>query len=50
MLIILNVLLLLGTTSSLIYRHEIIVSSKEIEEIFEDDQNPFSPLVLCHFL
>lgn len=39
-------------TSCLIYRDDIIVSSKEIEEIDDEnnDINPYSPLVLCHFL
>jgi len=43
-------LLLIVKISCLIYRDEIIVLSKEIEEINDEDQNPYSPLVSCHFL
>lgn len=50
LLIYLLLLLLIGNISCLIYRDEIIVLSKEIEEINDEDQNPYSPLVLCHFL
>ncbi len=50
MKLLLIYLLFIGKISCLIYRDEIIVLSKEIEEINDEDQNPYSPLVLCHFL
>lgn len=52
MLYIYVLLFIINNTYCLIYRDEIIVSSKEIEEINDDDNNinPYSPLVSCHFL
>lgn len=50
MLLIYLLLLFIVNTSCLIYRDEIILSSKEIEEINDDDENPYSPLVQCDFL
>ncbi|CAF4841193.1 unnamed protein product, partial [Rotaria magnacalcarata] len=34
----------------LIYRNEIVVLSKENEEIFNENSNPFGLLVPCQFL
>jgi len=42
-------LLFVGEISCLIYRNEIIVSTKEMEEINEN-VNAYSPLVPCDFL
>ena len=45
-------LLFVVNASCLIYRDEIVVSSKESEEVNDENNeiNPYSPLVLCHFL
>ena len=50
MILIILILILISNTSCLIYRDEIIVSSKEIEEILDENINPYTPLVPCHFL
>lgn len=45
-----EMLTLAVNTSCLVYHYEIIVSTEEIEEVIDDDQNRYSPLVPCHFL
>ncbi|CAF3057229.1 unnamed protein product [Rotaria sp. Silwood2] len=50
MIILINLLLLIVSTSCFIYRDEIIVSSNEIEHLLYDDRNPYSPFVECQFL
>jgi hypothetical protein len=47
--IFLYILLFLGEISCLIYRDEIVVSTKEMEEINENG-NAYSSLVPCDFL
>jgi hypothetical protein len=50
MMLVIYLLLFVSSTSCLIYRDEIIVSSKEIEEINDENENAYSPLVYCDFL
>jgi hypothetical protein len=51
MLLLVNLLLFVVVrTSGLIYRDEIIVSSKEIEEVEDDNINEYNPFVPCDFL
>ena len=49
-MLLINILFLISSSSCLTYRDEIIVSSKEAEEISDENVNPFSPLVQCDFL
>jgi hypothetical protein len=49
MYILIVLLLFVSKTSCLIYRDEIVVSTKEIEQINENE-NPYSPFVQCDFL
>ncbi len=49
-MLLIYVFFLISSTSCLIYRDEIIVLSKEIEEINDENVNPYNPLVSCHFL
>ncbi len=48
-ILIVLLLLFVSKTSCLIYRDEIVVSTKEIEQINENE-NPYSPFVQCDFL
>ena len=50
MILFILILLFVLNTNGLIYRDEIIVSSKLIEEIFDENVNPYNPLVPCDFL
>lgn len=50
-ILLINVfLLLIAGQTCLIYHDEIIVSNNDVENILDDDQYSFSPLVQCHFL
>ncbi|CAF1071541.1 unnamed protein product [Rotaria magnacalcarata] len=50
MILLINLLLLIVGTSCFTYRDEVIVSSKEIDDITDDNKYPYSPIVQCHFL
>lgn len=52
MLILINLLflLILKSSSCLIYRDEIVVSLKENENFLDKNIDPYSPIVQCHFL
>ncbi|CAF4511462.1 unnamed protein product [Rotaria socialis] len=50
MILLINLLLLIVGTSCFTYHNEIIVSSKEIDDITDDNKYSYSPIVQCHFL
>ncbi|CAM4828471.1 unnamed protein product [Rotaria magnacalcarata] len=49
-LLIVIIFILNDSKLFLIYRNEIVVLSKENEEIFNENSNPFGLLVPCQFL